>query len=118
MSFRKTPTLVIMAALHTATQEELIGELQSLLAELGVEKLRALVPLLRAYAGVSSEAITPPNNAYGEPLVSFDADGKGYTAGELGDLLDARVARMERGEGVLTLEEFSSRMNRFWDERA
>ena len=44
-----------------------------------------------------------------EALVSFDADGTGYTAQQLGDTLDERVRAMRRGEGVLTLEEFKAK---------
>lgn len=52
----------------------------------------------------------------GEPYVSFDADGTGYTAKELGDTLDERVRAMRRGEGVLTLEEFTE-SGKKWRER-
>ena len=44
-----------------------------------------------------------------EALVSFYADGTGYTAQQLGDTLDERVRAMRRGEGVLTLEEFKAK---------
>lgn len=41
-----------------------------------------------------------------EKQVSYDADGRGYTADELGDMLDERVKAMRRGEGIVTLDEF------------
>jgi len=41
-----------------------------------------------------------------EKHVSFDADGRGYTAAELGDTLDERVKAMRRGEDCLPLDEF------------
>lgn len=37
--------------------------------------------------------------------ISFDPDGKAYTADQLGELLDGRVDAMRRGEQLLNLEE-------------
>ena len=48
-----------------------------------------------------------------DKLVSFDADGTGYTAQQLGDMLDETVDEMRRGEGVLTLEEFKANMEKW-----
>ena len=92
------------------------------LREAGIRHLLVLQgePLRHAVtqlASADAEAHPPQHNEHGEPLVSFDPDGTGYTAREFGDMLDARVARMERGEGVLTMEEFRSNMKAFWAAR-
>ncbi len=63
---------------------------------------------------VSDEAATEPRVSPDE-LVSFDADGRGYTAEELGDMLDERVRAMRRGEGVLTLAEFKAKRKAWRD---
>ena len=90
------------------TDAALREEAAALLRDLYGEALAEAVARLRAAAA------PPETNAAGEPLVSFDPDGTGYTAAELGDMLDARMERMRRGEGVLTLEEFKARREARW----
>ncbi len=59
----------------------------------------------------SEDAVELDNrNVAEDELVSFDADGTGYTAQQLGDTLDERVRAMRRGEGVLTLEQFTTEL--------
>ena len=81
--------------------EDLKREAYALIdAERDESRLEDIVERLRAPA-------EEPNDP--EALVSFDADGTGYTAQQLGDTLDERVRAMRRGEGVVTLEEFKAK---------
>ena len=84
--------------------EDLKREAYALIdAERDESRLEDIVERLRAPAD------DPEDRNESETLVSFDADGTGYTAQQLGDTLDERVRAMRRGEGVLTLEEFKAK---------
>ena len=88
---------------------QLRQEAADILAKLSGESLE------RAVTGLRRTTTPPAGTRDGDKaLVSFDPDGTGYTAEELGDMLDARVERMERGEGVLTLEEFRAKRAARW----
>lgn len=89
-------------------REELVHLAETTQSE---ERLVEAVRVLRPANGARSE-----EDASADELVSFDADGTGYTAEQLGDMLDETVEEMRRGEGVLTLEEFKARRNS-WRER-
>lgn len=92
--------------------ETLRQEAATLLAAVEDEALlEDVVQMLREPA---AQAVADAAHASSdETLVSFDADGRGYTAQQLGDTLDERVRAMRRGEGVLTLEEFK-RTRKAW----
>ena len=85
--------------------EDLKREAYALIdAEHDEGKLEDIVERLRAPTDADGHDDDP------EALVSFDADGTGYTAQQLGDTLDERVRAMRRGEGVVTLDEFEENM--------
>ncbi len=69
--------------------------------------LTETVELLRK-GSPEAQATAEPDGA--DAVVSFDADGRGYTAQQLGDTLDERVRAMRRGEGVVSLAQFEANM--------
>ena len=90
---------------HAMPLEDLKREAYALIdAERDESRLEDIVERLRAPAADPND----PNDP--EALVSFDADGTGYTAQQLGDTLDERVRAMRRGEGMVTLKEFEKNM--------
>ena len=81
---------------------------------LGILRDLSGAALARAVERLRGDAATPDAQHADQGPASFDPDGTSYTADELGDLLDARVEAMRRGEGVLTFEEFKARRASRW----
>ena len=107
-------------ATATAKQTDARTEIEHLLSGMSNDALHKLLPVVREYAGIEEPQVTTQQNATtrneaGEELVSFDPDGTGYTAKQLGDMLDERYARVKRGESGMTLEEFGRRIDQFWE---
>ena len=97
----------------------LIEELSNILSSLTDEHLSALEPLMRVLEVASEREryFNAPLNEIGERIVSSDPDGTTYTEKEYFAMLDARVEKANRGEGVLTLEEFKASIESRWKER-
>lgn len=87
--------------------EELRREIHELVDATGDEDRLERVAIQLRYA--PPERKSSPDDR----LVSFDADGTGYTAKQLGDTLDARVRDMRENGTGLSLEEFSKSL-RLW----